>query len=94
MTNEKHKDYGHGDDGVEKPGIYRIVVDQKQHDWPKPVINGAEIKHLARVDNATFDAWQDVPGPDDELVEAKTEVDLTKPGTEKFYTIKKTTTEG
>ena len=36
------------------------------------------------MDDATFDAWQDVPGPEDELVEDTTEVDLTKPDTEKF----------
>ena len=94
MSNEHHKDYGHGDDHGHKPGIYKILVDHKPHDWPKPVINGAEIKHLARVDDTTFDAWQDVPGPEDKLVEDTKEVDLTKPGTEKFYTIKKTTTEG
>ena len=94
MSNEHHRDHGHGDDHGHKPDIYKILVDHKPHDWPKPVINGAEIKRLARVDGATFDAWQDVPGPEDELVEDTTEVDLTKPGTEKFYTIKKTTTEG
>ena len=94
MSNEHHKDLSHGDDHGHKPGTYKILVDQKPHDWPKPVINGAEIKHLARVDGGTFDAWQDVPGPEDELIEDTTEVDVTKPGTEKFYTIKKTTTEG
>ena len=94
MSNEHHKDLDHGDDHGHKPGKYKILVDQKSHDWPKPVIKGAEIKHLARVDDTTFDAWQDVQGPEDKLIEDTTEVDVTKPGTEKFYTIKKTTTEG
>ena len=69
-------------------------MDQKPHDWTKPFITGAEIKVLARVDGATFDAWLDVPGPEDELIEDTTEVDVTKGSTKKFYTIKKTTTEG
>ncbi|MYA59390.1 MAG: hypothetical protein F4X40_02375 [Chloroflexi bacterium] len=94
MSNEDHKDYGQGDDQVHKPGKYNIVVDQKPHDWPEPFITGAEIKVLARVDGATFDAWLDVPGPEDELVEDTRKVDLTKGGIKKFYTIKKTTTEG
>jgi len=94
MSNEQqkshHDDHGHG----QTPKTYKIIVDHKPHDWPKPVITGAEIKRLAGVDGANFDAWQDVPGPEDELVGDTTEVDLTKRGTEKFYTIKKTTTEG
>ena len=94
MSNEDHKGYGQGDDQIHKPSKYNIVVDQKPHDWPKPFITGAEIKVLARVDGATFDAWQDVPGPEDELVEDTRKVDLTKGGIKKFYTIKKTTTEG
>ena len=94
MSNEDHKDYGQGDDQTHKPGKYNIVVDQKPHDWPEPFITGAEIKVLARVDGATFDAWLDVPGPEDELVEDTRKVDLTKGGIKKFYTIKKTTTEG
>lgn len=64
------------------------------HDWSKPVITGAEIKQLAGVDQKTFEAWQDVPGPDDDIVGDNDEVDLSGKGTEKFFTIKKTTTEG
>lgn len=73
---------------------FKIVVDQKPHDWPKPVITGLEIKKLAGVDPATYDAWQDVRGPEDLLIEDNKKVDLTGRGTEKFFTGKKTTTEG
>ena len=93
MRNEHEKDQNEHGDG-EKPGTYKIFVDQKPHDWLKPVITGADIKLLARVDDQTYNAWQDIPGPEDLLIEDVTEVDLTKPGTEKFFTIKKTTTEG
>ncbi len=86
----KHKDSDHG----KRPETYHILVDHKPHDWPKPVITGAEIKQLAGVDQQTFEAWQDVHGPDDKFVGDTDEVDLTGKGTEKFFTIKKTTTEG
>lgn len=92
------RDHEHGNDdhgeGHGKPTGYHILVDQKPHDWQGPVITGAEIKQLAGVDQNTFDAWQDVRGPEDELVADAAEVDLTGRGTERFFTIKKTTTEG
>ena len=73
---------------------FNIIVDQKRHEWPRPAISGLEIKKLAGVDPATYDAWQDVPGPEDVLIKDDKKVDLTKPGMEKFFTGKKTTTEG
>ena len=76
------------------PETYHILVDHKPHEWPKSVITGAEIKQLAGVDQQTFETWQDVPGPDDKFIDDTARVDLTGKGTEKFFTIKKTTTEG
>lgn len=73
---------------------YHIIVDQKPHDWPKPVITGLEIKKLAGADPAAYDAWQDVRGPEDLLVKDNDKIDLTPNGTERFFTGKKTTTEG
>jgi hypothetical protein len=89
----KQENPGKGDQG-KPPKVYHILVDHKPHDWTKSVITGAEIKQLAGVDSKTFDAWQDVHGPDDKLVSDTDEVELTENGTEKFFTIKKTTTEG
>jgi hypothetical protein len=92
---KQHEQGPHGDKGHGKPPeTYHILVDHKPHDWPKPVITGAEIKELAGVDQQTYDAWQDVPGPEDKLIGDSEEVDLTGKGPEKFFTIKKTTTEG
>jgi len=73
---------------------FKIIVDQRPHKWNERFITGAQIKQLAGVDLATFDAWQDVPGPEDELLADSDEVDLSKPGAERFFTGKKTTTEG
>lgn len=77
-----------------KKETYKIIVDRRPHDWHEPFITGADIKRLAGVDQATFDAWQDVPGPEDVLVADDRKVDLREKGTEKFFTGKKTTTEG
>lgn len=73
--------------------VFKIIVDQHPHDWHKPVITGLEIKQLAGVD-ATYGVWQEVPGPNDPPVGDSQEVDLTKPGVERFFTGKRTTTEG
>lgn len=77
-----------------KKNSYQIIVDQKPHKWEEPIITGLQIKQLAGVDPATYDAWQDVPGPEDVLLNDNTKVDLTKSGTERFFTGKKTSTEG
>ena len=73
---------------------FKIIVDRKPHDWPEPFITGAQIKRLAGVDQAAYAAWQDVPGPEDLLIADERKVDLTPPRVERFFTGKKTTTEG
>ncbi len=80
--------------GDSKKGPFHIVVDHKPHKWDEPFITGLQIKKLAGVDSAAYDAWQDVPGPEDVLLADDTKVDLRKPETERFFTGKKTTTEG
>lgn len=73
---------------------FKIIIDRKPHDWPEPVITGAQIKRLAGVDQVTFDAWQDVPGPEDLLIADDRKIDLRPKEVERFFTGKKTTTEG
>lgn len=77
----------------EKPP-YEILVDRRPHKWPKPSITGLEIKKLAGVDPATYGAWQDIPGQEDKPIADNEQVDLIERGVEKFFTGKKTTTEG
>ncbi len=77
-----------------KDETFKIIVDRRPHDWPNPFITGAEIKQLAGVDQATYEAWQDVPGPEDIPVADGQQIDLRPKGTERFFTGKKTTTEG
>lgn len=83
-----------GDDRGKPAKPYKILIDHKPQDWPNPTITGANIKQLAGVDQTDFDVWQDVPGPEDLLIDNTDQVDLTNPGNEKFFVIKKSTTEG
>lgn len=87
-----HPDKHHDDDHCSNP--FKIIVDQKPHKWPEPFITGLEIKKLAGVDPDAYDAWQDVRGPEDILLDNDDRADLRDPGTERFFTGKKTTTEG
>lgn len=72
---------------------FRIIVDHQPYEWKKPTISGVEIKALVGVD-ASYGVWQDLAGPDDPPVADNQQVDLTKPGVERFFTGRKTTTEG
>lgn len=73
---------------------YHILIDNRPHRWPEPTITGGQLKQLAGVNSNAYDVWQDVAGPEDILVNDADSVDLTTPGTERFFTGKKTTTEG
>lgn len=77
-----------------KDELFQILVDQKEHEWKEEFITGLDIKKLAGVDLETYEAWQDVPGPEDLLIGNSDKVELSKSGIEKFFTGKKTTTEG
>lgn len=81
------------DDPGTKNG-YQITIDNRPHRWPNPAITGLQLKQLSGVDVASFDVWQDVAGPEDLLINDADVVDLAKPGAERFFTGKKTTTEG
>ena len=73
---------------------HKLIVDQHPFTWPEATITGAQIKALAGVD-PSYGVWQEVPGGkiDPEIADNQS-VDLSKPGTEKFFTAKKQTTEG
>ena len=73
--------------------VYKLIVDTHPHTWPKPTITGSEIKQIAGVDSS-YGVWQEVPGPNDPPVGDNQSVDLSRPGVERFFTGKKTTTEG
>lgn len=55
---------------------YKIWVNDKEFNFPKSTITGAEIKQLAEVDNQDFDVWQDAPNQESILIDDKKEVSL------------------
>ncbi len=77
----------------ERPREFQIIIDHKPYKWPDPFITGSQIKHLAGVD-PSYGVWMDLPGPEDPPIEDGQPVDLRAPGVERFFTGKRTTTEG
>lgn len=77
-----------------KPREYEIIIDNKPFKWPEPTITGAQVKNLVHAD-PTYGVWLVIKGPtEDEEIADDQPVDLTKPGTEKFITGPKKSTEG
>jgi hypothetical protein len=73
---------------------FRLVIDGRRFEWGAPIITGLKLKQLAGVDIATYGLWQEVRGAEDILIADNECVDLQAPGVERFFTGKKTTTEG
>jgi len=73
---------------------YRFMMDGRRFEWGATEITGLTLKKLAGVDPNSFDVWLEIKGQEDQLVENTDFVDLTAKGIEKFFTGKKTTTEG
>jgi hypothetical protein len=89
---EHHPEHHHR--GHDHHHEFHLVIDNRQHKWPKELITGNEIKGLAKVDLTTFSVWEITPGAgDDEEIGDQQEVDL-KGREKKFIVGKKHTTEG
>ena len=74
--------------------IYRFTLDEREFVWGAALITGAKLKELADVDPAVYDVWQEVLKADDRKIADGEEANLDEKGTERFFTAKKTTTEG
>ncbi len=76
---------------------FRFVIDGRRFEWGAPIITGLKLKQLAGVDPVTYDVWLEirgVRGAEDRPIADNEQVDLSQPGVERFFTGKKTTTEG
>jgi Multiubiquitin len=72
-----------------------FTLDGRKIEWPASTITGRKLKDLAKVtDHTTYEVWQEVRGADDRAIEDRELVSLEATGTERFFTGKKTTTEG
>ncbi len=90
---------------LRKPGIERFitwhsdrsfyfVIDGRRFPWGAPTITGLKLKQLAAVDPKSYGVWQEVRGAEDRPIADNECVDLQALGVERFFTGKKTTTEG
>lgn len=90
---------------LRKPGIerfitwrsdrsFRFVIDGRRFEWGAPMITGLKLKELAGVDLASYGVWLELRGAEDRPIANNESVDLQAPGVERFFTGKKTTTEG
>jgi hypothetical protein len=73
---------------------FRFVIDGRRFEWGAPLITGLKLKQLAGVDPQAYGVWLEVRGGEDRPVDNAETVDLEAPGVERFFTGKKTTTEG
>ena len=91
---------------LRKPGIEKFLtfasdraffftLDGRKLEWAASAISGRQLKDLAGInDPLTYEVWQEVRGSDDRAIGDRAFVSLDSPGTERFFTGKKTTTEG
>jgi hypothetical protein len=73
---------------------FYFTLDGRKFEWPAAVITGRKLKDLAQVDPTTYEVWQEVRGENDRTIGDQEVVSLEPKGTERFFTGKKTTTEG
>ncbi|MGI2908817.1 multiubiquitin domain-containing protein [Tolypothrix sp. VBCCA 56010] len=73
---------------------FRFVIDGRRFEWGAPIITGLKLKELAGVDPKSYGVWLEVHGAEDRPIADNESVDLQAPGVERFFTGKKTTTEG
>ncbi len=73
---------------------FRFVIDSRRFEWGAPIITGLKLKELAGVDPKSYGVWLEVRGAEDRPIADNESVDLQAPGVERFFTGKKTTTEG
>jgi hypothetical protein len=78
----------------ESDRIFRFILDDREFEWGAPRITGKTLKKLAEVDANVFDVWQEIRGAEDSKIGDRDEANLDAKGTERFFTAKKTTTEG
>lgn len=73
---------------------FRFSLDGRKFEWGLGFITGRKLKELAGVDLGSFGVWQEMRETEDKPIGDNDQADLTGAGVERFFTGKKTTTEG
>lgn len=73
---------------------FRFAIDGRRFEWGAPIITGLKLKQLAGIDPVSYGVWLEVRSSEDRPIADNEQVDLQALGVERFFTGKKTTTEG
>lgn len=74
--------------------LFRFTLDEREFIWGDALITGSTLKKLAGVENSAYDVWQEMHKADDRKIGDGDKADLGEKGVERFFTAKRTTTEG
>jgi hypothetical protein len=66
---------------------FHLNIDGKKFEWPHQMISGKEIKQLGQI-HEEYQIFLKISQGDDRLINNDDKVDLSKPGTEQFYSLK------
>ncbi len=86
--------------GIEKFMTFRsdraffFTLDGRRFEWGASFITGLQLKKLAGVEPVSYEVWQEVRGGEDSPIADTQQVSLLPTSVERFFTGKKTTTEG
>ncbi|WP_243350077.1 multiubiquitin domain-containing protein [Parabacteroides sp. FAFU027] len=76
---QKNEDKGNG------KHVLRLVINQQNYEWHQQYITGAEVRTLGNIPE-NEELYLAIKNPwDDELIQIETNVDLARPGLERFY---------
>lgn len=74
---------------IEDKQVYHLLIDDKNFKWNQRFINGAEIRQLGNI-SEDYQIFLTVKGQgEDEMINNEDNVDLGRPGIEKFYSKEK-----
>ncbi|HQU90646.1 MAG TPA: multiubiquitin domain-containing protein [Pyrinomonadaceae bacterium] len=73
---------------------YKIRIDKDNYTVDPAVMTGRQILAIAGKKPEEYNLYQHVRGSQTKTIEADEKVDLTKPGVERFTTLKRANTEG
>jgi len=73
---------------------YKIRIDKDGYTVDQAVMTGRQILSIAKKKPEEYNLYQHIRGSQTKTIEADEKVDLTKPGVERFTTLKRANTEG
>ena len=76
------------------PKTYKIRIDKQHYHVNEPALTGRQLLEKAGKSPSGYKIFLRLPGQQPKLIDPNEEVDLTKPGVERFVTLPLDQTEG